>query len=98
MSKLLTKLPRVDRYEVFRMKANARGWYWRLRSANGELVAGPIEPFRSSGNAWRACRTVARINRAGSTIRGSHEDGSPMGFVPIFVEVASDTWIEVSPA
>lgn len=37
--------------KIFRGK---KGWYWRMRAANGRIVAIGAEPFASKGNAKRS--------------------------------------------
>lgn len=104
--KLITKLPRGPRYEVHARRGllsddyDPRVWYWRLRAANGEIVAtGGGEQFKKPSNAARACRTVARINRPAQTARQREAARVYAGCgVRIFVEIASDTWREVAPA
>lgn len=45
------------RVEVFKRK---RGWYWRVRSRNGKIIAIGGEPFTRVDNARRAYINAAK--------------------------------------
>lgn len=48
-------------YEVYRLEILAAGgWRWRLRAANGEVVATSGQSFRSRAEAARAIDAVRR--------------------------------------
>lgn len=53
---------RQAKVEIFGGDINAGGlWYWRLRAANGKIIADGSERYASRSNAKRAALKAARL-------------------------------------
>lgn len=68
---------RQARFEYW--EARAGGWWWRLRAANGRIIAAGAEPFSTARAVRRAINLAADTIIAMAVDRGSlrmvHVDG-----------------------
>lgn len=57
-----TLLPKNPRFEAY-LDASGKQWRWRLRAANGLIIADSAEGYAKHGNAIRAAETVRGLLR-----------------------------------
>lgn len=65
-------------FEVYADKAG--GWRWRLRTANGRIIADSAEAYTRERDAWRAISTViVTVEQVGRlAIRDPDEPNEPV--------------------